>query len=296
VTLEVALAVQQEIENRSEEADRLRRQEVERARYQSDLARRRFMQVDPDNRLVADSLEAEWNQALRALFEAQERYEQQRQHDRAQLNDEQRRRILALAQDFPRLWNDPHMPDRERKRMVRLLIADVTLFKTDADLRAQVLFNGGATHTLHVLLPKRSWEVRQTPAAVVAEIDRLLDDHTEGEIASILNRKGLKSGNAVEYNKDMVSNVRRSYRLKSRYDRLRARGLLTMQQLAQRLDVTCDTVKIWRRADLLRGYRYNDKQYLFDYPVENAPVKFRHQAKSRGRIAASRRNTTPSHA
>jgi Recombinase zinc beta ribbon domain len=79
LTLEVAFAVQTELENRCDEAERLRLQEVERARYQSDLARLRFMHVDPSKRLVADSLEAEWNQALRALTEAKERFEKLRQ-------------------------------------------------------------------------------------------------------------------------------------------------------------------------------------------------------------------------
>jgi hypothetical protein len=79
LTLEVALAVQTELENRCDETEQLRLHEVERARYQSDLARRRFMHVDPGNRLVADTLEAEWNQALRALADAKDRYEKQRQ-------------------------------------------------------------------------------------------------------------------------------------------------------------------------------------------------------------------------
>ena len=61
MTLEVALAVQQEVEARVTETDALRRKHVERAQYEAELARRRYMKVDPDNRLVADSLEAEWN-------------------------------------------------------------------------------------------------------------------------------------------------------------------------------------------------------------------------------------------
>ena len=79
LALEVALAVQQELQTRLEEVDRLRRKQVERARYEAELARRRYLHVDPDNRLVADSLEADWNEKLRALTEAQEQYEQQRQ-------------------------------------------------------------------------------------------------------------------------------------------------------------------------------------------------------------------------
>jgi DNA invertase Pin-like site-specific DNA recombinase len=294
LTLEVALAVQEELEHRAEECDRLRRQEVERARYESDLARRRYMQVDPDNRLVADSLEAEWNAALRALSEAQARYEQHRQADRAQLDDPQRASILALAQDFPRLWNDPHTSDRERKRMARLLIADVTLLK-GADLTAQVRFNGGATHTLHIPLPKPAWMLRQTPPAVVAAIDALLDGHTDGETAETLNRQGLTSGEGLRFRRATVTRIRLSYALPSRYERLRARGLLTLAEIAKRLEVTPDTAKVWRRAGLLVAHRYNDRgECLFEPPGPDAPVKFQHQGKLRGRSAASTPNSSPS--
>ena len=117
MALEMALAVQKELESRCDESDRLRRQEVERARYEADLARRRFMHVDPGNRLVADSLEAEWNQTLRALSEAQERYEKQKQADSSALSTKQRASIMALAKDFPRLWRDPRAPDRVVTRL-----------------------------------------------------------------------------------------------------------------------------------------------------------------------------------
>lgn len=287
VTLEVALAVQNELESRTEESDRLRRQELERARYETDLARRRYMQVDPEHRLVADSLEAEWNHALRALSEAQERYEKQREADRAGVDDTQRKSIMALATDFPRLWNDPHTPDRERKRMARLLIGDVTLLK-GTDVSAQIRFNGGATHTLHVPLSKPAWMLRQTPPAVVAEIDRLLENHTDGETAELLNRQGLTSGQGKPFHHVMVTRIRLSYDLQSRYDRLRARGLLTLDEIAKCLDVTPTTVKIWRRAGLLVAHRYDDKgQCLFEQPGADAPVKYRHQCKSRGKHAVT---------
>jgi hypothetical protein len=293
VTLEVALAVQRELESRCDEGDRLRRQEVERACYETDLARRRYMQVDPANRLVADSLEAEWNAALRALAEAQERCEKQRQADHAGLDDKQRASIMALATDFPRLWNDPHTPERERKRMARLLIADVTLLK-GTDLRAQVRFNGGATHTLHVPLPKPAWMLRQTPPTIVAEIDRLLADHTDGETAELLNRQGMISGEGKPFHRMMVARIRISYDLQRRYDRLRARGMLTLQEIAKCLDVKPDTVKIWRRAGLLAAHRYDDRgQCLFEQPGLGAPRKHRHQGKTRGKSAASHANTNP---
>ena len=102
MALEAALSVQQELQARREETDRLRRQQVERARYEADLARRRYMQVDPENRLVADELEAEWNRRLRALTDAQDEYERQRQGDRATLDEEQRR----VSWRWPRTSHD----------------------------------------------------------------------------------------------------------------------------------------------------------------------------------------------
>jgi DNA invertase Pin-like site-specific DNA recombinase len=81
VTLDVALAVQQELHVRMEEADHLRKQQVERARYEAELAPRRYLRVDPDNRLVADSLEADWNDKLRGLADAQQEYERRREQD-----------------------------------------------------------------------------------------------------------------------------------------------------------------------------------------------------------------------
>ena len=109
MALEVALNVQKELNARIEEADQLRRQQVERARYEADLSRRRYMQVDPANRLVADSLEADWNDKLRTLTEVQEEFERQRKSDRIIFDAKERSRILALATDFPKLGKIPRL-------------------------------------------------------------------------------------------------------------------------------------------------------------------------------------------
>ncbi|MGQ0678178.1 MAG: recombinase family protein [Actinomycetota bacterium] len=126
VALDVALAVQAELESRAAEADQLRRQHVERGRHAAEQARRRYLAVDPDNRLVAANLEADWNEALRAFAQAQEDYERQSAKT-STLGVDDRARIAALASDFEALWCDPRTPQRERKRMVRLLVEDVTL-------------------------------------------------------------------------------------------------------------------------------------------------------------------------
>ena len=271
VTLEVALAVQQELQSRLDEADRLRQQQVERARYEAELARRRYLRVDPDNRLVADSLEADWNDKLRLLAEAQEACERQRAQDRKLVDDQQRAAILSLATQFPQLWRDPSTPDRERKRMVRLLLEDVTLIREDR-LTLYIRFKGGAHRTVQLPLPLRSWEQRQTSREAVSEIDRLLHYHTYPEIAAILNGQGMQSGEGKPFTARIVARIQRGYGLRPRYDRLRAAGLLTLEEMAQVLGISTTRVKIWLRHGLIRGHAYNNSNTcLYEHPGENPP-------------------------
>src|SRR5260370_1670423 len=122
LALEVALTVQDEIQSHLAEASRLRKMQVERAQYDADLARQRFMNVDPNHRLVADGLEADWNAKLRALQDAQERCDREQAADRAPLTAEQRARVLALATDFPRFWRNPKTPARDRTPIIPYLI------------------------------------------------------------------------------------------------------------------------------------------------------------------------------
>ena len=283
LALEVTLAVQQELQARLDEVDKLRRKQVERARYEADLAQRRYLHVDPANRLVADSLEADWNEKLRLLTEAQERYEQQRRQDRAVMDEQQRARIAALASDFPRLWNDPKTPDRERKRMVRLLLEDVTLIRQD-HITVHVRFKGGAGKTLTLPRPLTAWELRRTPTEVVREIDQLMDDHTDKEIVGILNARGTVSGEGKTFSHRIVARLRRDYQLKPRYDRLREKGLLTIEEISERLAVPRQRIGIWRRQGLLKAHPANDKDaWLYEDPGPDPPDR------AQGVILASRR-------
>jgi hypothetical protein len=273
VALEVALSVQQELQSRLEEADSLRLKQVERAQYEADLARRRYMRVEPEHRLVADSLEAEWNSKLRALAETQQERERHRQQDRQALSDQQRAAILALASDFPRLWRDPNTPDRERKRMTRLLLEDVTLLRADT-IVLQIRFKGGATRTLTVPIPLNAWQQRATSPEVVKEIDRLLEHNTYRQIAAILNERDMRSGQGKIFSSQIVARIRKQYGLTTRYDRLRKAGRLTLREMAALLGITPQWVRIWHRHGILRGHAYTDKnECLYEHPGDNPPSK-----------------------
>jgi hypothetical protein len=267
VALEVALAVQEEIRNRIEEADRLRQAQVERARYEASLAQRRFMKVDPANRLVADTLETEWNSKLRVLAEAEHEYQRQRQSDQLILTEAQTEQILALATNFRKVWQNSALPHRERKRMVRLLIEDVTVVKRDS-ITLHVRFRGGATHSLTIPAPLDAWHGRRTSDSTVEQIDRLLDDHTCAEIAEILNRKGLQTGTGMAFTASVVDQLIYIRKLRTRKSRLRERGYLTLPEAAAALGISASEVCRRRNEGSLTGILYGANKYLYQPPSE----------------------------
>jgi DNA invertase Pin-like site-specific DNA recombinase len=274
LALEVALSVQQELQSRWDEADRLRRLQVDRARYESELARRRFLRVDPDNRLVAASLETEWNSKLRALSEAEQNYERQRHADQLKVSAVQREQVLALATNFPQLWNDPGTPDRERKRMIRLLIEDITIRKGE-QIQLDVRFRGGMSKTLMLPRPLSYCESHKQNPAMIAEMDRLLDDYNYADVARILNEKGFKTGDGLPLTSIAVGYVRKAYGLKSRFDRLRERGMLTISEMARACGVSINTIGHWRQKGWIGAHSINDRtQFLFEDPGQNSPKKY----------------------
>jgi len=270
---EAALQVSAELRQRADEADALRAAHVERARYHADLARRRYLAVDPANRLVAGTLEADWNTALRALGDAQAAYDQAREQHTGQLTHAQKDRIAQLVTDLPGIWHDPATPARERKRIARLLLTDVTVTRTASTITAHIRLSGGQTSTLTLPMPKRAWELRQTPRATITEIDQLLDHHTCAEIAGILRQRGLPNGVGRPFTPVMVQRVIRTYQLRSRRQRLLDAGLIPLSQMPARLGVSTATVKHWYHAGIVTGQRYNDKgEVLYNPPGRNPPA------------------------
>jgi hypothetical protein len=275
---EAAFQVSAELRQRAAEADALRAAHVERARYHADLARRRYLAVDPANRLVAGTLEADWNTTLRALNEAQAAYDKAREQHTGKLTDAQKTRIAQLVTDLPGIWNDPATPMRERKRIARLLLTDVTVTRTSDTITAHARLAGGQHRTITLPVPEPAWKIRQTKASTIAEIDQLLDHHTCAETAGILRSRGLPNGEGHPFNPTMVQRVIRTYQLRSRRQRLLDAGLIPLSQMADQLGVSTGTVKIWHQAGIVSGQRYNDKgEVLYQPPGPNPPA--RHQGR-----------------
>jgi Recombinase zinc beta ribbon domain/Recombinase len=272
----LTLAVQAELVAQAAEAARLRQLQVERAQYEAVLAQRRSRRVDPENRLVAAVLEAEWNAKRRALAEAQEAADRQCHQDQIRLSATERETMLALPPELTRFWHARRTTERERKRVVRLLIEDVTVQKADHIL-AQLRFKGGATRTLTVPLPPPFMRSRFTPAETLAAVDQLLDTDTEAEVAAQLNARGYRPFTGLPFQALHVSQLRRAHGLKDRLTRLRDAGMRTAAEVAARLGVSELTSWRWYHRGWRTGARDHDRGTCVFVPPEIIPPCSRRQ-------------------
>jgi hypothetical protein len=293
LAIEAALAVSAELAQRAADADRIRQTAVERAQYAADAARRRYLAVDPTNRLVADALEADWNDKLRELQDAHDDYERAQRAGASPLSAAQEERIRALAADLPALWHDPATPMRERKRLIRLLVSDVTLIRMDEHIVAHVRLSGGAQHTLRVPRPLRAWEAHTTPEATVALIEELIAEHPYDEAVRILNERGLTGGWGKPFTVATLSALCKARKIPDLRQRLRAAGMLTLAEIAAELGVTTATIKRWQRQGLITSRRIDARRAQLYHPGQARPAARRHAASSESRTGTRDRHTNP---
>jgi len=131
------------------------------------------------------------------------------------------------------------------------LVEDVTLVKAGA-ITAHVRLSGGATRTLMFDRPLPIAQIRKVRPELVAEVDGLLDRHCDREIAEILNQRGLQTWEGKPFNLKKVAFIRTAYKLASRHQRLRGRGMLTTREVAERFSVTESAVHKWGQQGLIR--------------------------------------------
>jgi DNA invertase Pin-like site-specific DNA recombinase len=265
-SLEVALEVFEELRTRQGEVDRLRRAQVERARDQAELAQRQYMLARPENRLVIDSLERQWNEKLMSLAQAEEEYARMSKSQPAALLKEDRDLIHALASDLPRVWNDTRTSARDRKRMLRLLIEDVTLVKR-LKIQIHIRWKGGATTSLERPLPLSAPDLVRTPAEIVELIRALATEKTDAQIAQALNTRCLRTGRKHPFTRLIVRHIRIAYDIASYFHHLRNLGWLTVPEVAAQMKVHCCTAKRFAHEGVLRAVRANDSGLLLFEPA-----------------------------
>jgi hypothetical protein len=231
----LALAAADEVTARKANHNRALELRVERTRYEAARAERAFHHCDPDNRLVARSLERRWEENLRELAEGERELACQMNEPALPSRDQ----LESLAADFPRLWAAPTTSDKERKRLLRTLIGDVTLISEphSMQLRIGIRWRSGPCEELMVRRP------HSAPQDAVEIARRLGASRTNAELAAELNRAGLKSGTGKCFNAVLVQWIRYAYDI----DQLQplVPGELSVKQVAARLGIAADVLYSW---------------------------------------------------
>lgn len=226
-------------------ADRLGHAELalEQARYEADRAHRQYDAIDPTNRLVAGELERRWNDRLAALSKLEEEHRVRREAQPPALHASERDELLALAEDLPRMWNDPAAAVATRKRLLRALAEEIVVRVEPGRLRLKLHWKGGDHTALEVpknLTGQHRWKTSATTEQLIRDLARLLPD---GTIASLLNRLGVRSAKKNTWTSLRVRVFRSERKIEVYRNGERAeRGELVLKEAANFLGVSKMTV------------------------------------------------------
>jgi DNA invertase Pin-like site-specific DNA recombinase/predicted DNA-binding transcriptional regulator AlpA len=231
--------------------------QVERARYEAARAERRYLAVDPDNRLVARGLEADWEAKLAALAEAEAELARREATRPRSLTDDERAALHALGSDVERVWSAPTTTDRDRKELLRTLVDDVRVDVHKEQRRAELVlrWRGGATTELVIELRGAHQPTIRTDEDTVELIRRLAVHYPDATIAGILNRQGRRSATGQRFTATIVQGLRQHRRIPRYQPPTKAPDgeLVTVIEAAKILGVAPSTVHRWINDGFIAG-------------------------------------------
>jgi len=265
--LEISLAALDQIEARARQSERQWQLRLERVQYETDVARRRFVAVEPENRLVARSLERDWNEKLAEAERVQREYLARPINSLLPIGPEQRSRLLHLAQDIPLVWQAGTTTQTERKQLLRYLIKDVTLNKTTKSFQLSIRWQTEAITRLEIEQRPKYFEQFRTSAQALEMIERMAPDHTDRQIAAALNQAGLATGRGGEFTASKVMGIRYDRQIPSGCpekpvaigNEPRGDGRYSAKAAAEFLNVDLSTIADWCREGHLDSIRPSPK-------------------------------------
>ena len=255
--LELAVAALEELEARDHSLGQQWKMRLERAEYEAALAERRYEEVDPAQRLVAATLERRWNTALLQLEELRKQAAEFQQRHARVATPEQKAKVLALARDLPRLWHAPTTGAKDRKRILRLLIRDITVEKSSVpkQLLVHIRWQGNACTDITVQRPPREADRIRYPGAVVDRVRELARSLTDAEIAEQFRREGSTSAKGKTFSTSIIRELRFTYRIPPPIVRMPEE--LSVAQVAEHFGVNQGVVYYWIERAHVQARRLN---------------------------------------
>lgn len=285
----LALAAADEVADRRHRVNRAGELAVERARYQADRAERAFHAVEPDNRLVARSLETRWETKLTALAEA----EQALQAARDTLPPlPARSELEKLAADLPGLWHAPTTSNKDRKRLMRTLIADITLLPESDHTKARIgiRWRTGASDELRVARAIHPGTAVRSPSRAVDMVTRLGPTTDTGELAALLNAAGLTTGHRRPFDTKAVQWIRHAYHIPA--PNAYADGEISVTDAAARLGVSTGVVYDWIKTGKLAARRGPGNRLCIAW-TDHVETQCRTRITESGHLNPAARRTAP---
>jgi DNA invertase Pin-like site-specific DNA recombinase/predicted DNA-binding transcriptional regulator AlpA len=244
-----------ELERQHEQRLRAQRLAVERGEFEAGRARRQFDACEPEHRLVGRTLEARLEDALGALERERRKLEALERSWPEPLSGEEREALARVARDLPRLWNAETTTARDRKQLLRTLVAEAVVTVQDEPRRAEIeiAWEGGARSKLSVPLIRRGPEGKRTDEDTVELIGRLAAHHPDRQIAAILNKQGRRTGTGLPFNEARVKGIRQRAGIRAAPPPDPDGKAVTIEQAATELSVSTATIYRWLKAGLLPG-------------------------------------------
>ncbi len=265
LAIKAAIKVQDELKSRKLDADKFYIQQLERAKYDMETAKKRYMLVDPQNRLVATELESEWNRKIRELETARQEYEKKKKDGLRQVTKTEKSDIIKITNDFARIWNSANVSFKDKKRMLRLLIEDVTIKNSDKKVIVNIRFKAGTSRTLFTEKKLPICEVRKTRKDIIRQVDELTENYIPSEVADILNEKGYRAWNGNLFNLRTISRIIRTYGIKSLHKRIREKGCLSLVEKMLETNLSQAQIMQMRNEGKITFYKITDRgEYLYE--------------------------------
>jgi len=260
----LALAAAGEVTARRQRSVRAAELAVERARYDAGRAERAFLACEPENRLVARSLEARWEAALAGLAGAEADLATQLS---AQPELPSPGQLAATIADLPALWSAPTTSDKDRKRLLRTLLADVTITPSADDparISAGLRWRSGATQQVRLTRRKNAIQLRSTDPAAIALARRIGPGCDNNALASALNDAGHRTGTGQPFDATAAGNLRNYHHIP--FPGLLEDGEMTPRQVARHVGVSTGTVHYWINAGYLAARRGPAGRWAIPFP------------------------------
>jgi DNA invertase Pin-like site-specific DNA recombinase len=255
--LEAALVTAQQVETDQDAVVDQVKLQVERARYEAQRAERRYRAVDPDNRLVARGLEAEWEKCLRELQSAEADLARRQTEKTRTLGAEERAQILALGKDVELVWSAPSTTDRDRKELLRTLVDEVIVDVNRETESAHLVLHwrGGLLTELDVHLPRSRPAPIRTEDDTVELVRRLAAHYPDAVIAGILNRQGKVTAKGMRFTANRVSSLRTHWEIPCfKPSQVQQQGdIVTIERAAEILGIAPSTVHRWLNDGFIAG-------------------------------------------